>query len=402
MNAINFNLKTEELDVASSVPSAFLDVRQLVKISEIKALKEEWLELEESNPSTTFFQSWYWCNNFIDFANGSESLSPMVFTVRKFGKLIAVLPLCVQHEKTVKILTGLTEPYQQYTDLLISDKTDLDEIGKALFVEFKKVKVDYVHLGQVRSDSALNRILEGNAKVAGERDEAPFVQLTDWENFDSYNKSIKKKTRKNMRNARNRLEKTGELSHDSANSGELLNSVINRAYEGREAWLERLGITSRAFRRTDFRAFLERFKQPENTGVDVLAMALSHGDQPMSDQWGFVYRGRYYAFMATWHEDYEASSPGKLHLGEVIETCFERDIDSADFMLPRSAYKMTWATNAAPVCDYVFPLSAKGWFFTNIWLDVLRPFAKKVLQAMPTGMRSTFMGAIIGLLQRGK
>lgn len=395
------NIKTRGLEVASSVPSAFLDVRKIVDVSEIKELKEEWLELEETNPNSVFFQSWFWCNNFIDFAAGNESLSPMVFTVRQFGKLIAVLPLCVQHEKSVKILTGLTEPYQQYTDLLVSENADLAEIGKALFAEFEKVKVDYIHFGQVRSESALSRILYGKAKVVGERDAAPFVQINDWDSFESYHKSIKKKTRKNMRNARNRLEKTGKLSHVSADGGELLNSVINRAYDGREAWLERLGITSRAFRNTNFRVFLERFKQPENTGVDILAMALSHGDKPMSDQWGFVYRGRYYAFMATWHEDYEASSPGKLHLCEVIETCFDRGVEVADFMLPRSKYKMTWAENAAPVLDYVLPLSAKGWIFTNIWLDVLRPLAKKIIHGMPTGVRSILMGAVIKLLKRG-
>lgn len=402
MNAINMNLKLQEYEATPSLPGAFLEVRQVVDISEIKTLKEEWLELEQSNPNTVLFQSWHWCNNFIEFAFDNEALSPIIFTVRKFGELIAVLPLCIQTEKTVKILTGLTEPYQQYTDLLVSKNVDLKEIGKALFAEFKNVDVDYLHFGQVRSESALNSILDGNAKIAGERDAAPFVQLTDWDDFESYHKSVKKKTRKNMRNARNRLEKTGALSHVSADGGELLHSVIDRAYEGREAWLERLGITSRAFRRTDFREFLERFKKPENTGVDVLAMAMSHGDKPMSDQWGFVYRGRYYAFMATWHEDYEASSPGKLHLCEVIETCYERGVDAADFMLPRSKYKMTWSANAAPVCDYVFPLSKKGWVFTNVWLDFLRPLAKKVLQAMPSGLRSTVMGVLIGLLRRGK
>lgn len=395
------NLKIEGLEVTSLVPSAFLDVRQIVDISEIKALKNEWLELENSNPNTVFFQSWFWCNNFIDFAAGNEALSPIIYTVRQFGKLIAILPLCVQYNKSMKILTGLTEPYQQYTDILISKNVDSTEVAKALFVEFKKSNVDYIHFGQVRSESALAGILDGKANIIGERDAAPFVQLTDWDDFESYHKSIKKKTRKNMRNARNRLAKTGKLWHASAQEGPILNAVIERAYDGREAWLERLGITSRAFRNTNFRVFLERFKQFEKTGVDVLAMTLSHGEKPMSDQWGFVYRGRYYAFMATWHDAYEASSPGKLHLCEVIETCFERGVEVADFMLPASNYKMTWSENAAPVCDYVLPLSAKGWVFTNVWLDFLRPLAKKVIQAMPTGMRAMLMGGIIGLLKRG-
>lgn len=395
MNALDTNFKNRAHENSVAFSGGLLSVEKHVDALEIKALKNEWLELEESCPNSVLFQSWHWCNNYLDFAATEEAFLPVVLTVRRFGVLVALLPLCIQRNKGMKILTGLTEPFQQYTDILILDGVNLDEVTSTIVTTLKTLDVDFVHFGQVRIDSTLCKIMGDVAKPIGECDAAPFVELGDWPDFDTYHKSVKQKTRKNMRNSRNRLNRSAALTHASAKSGELLKSVIERTYEGREAWLERLGITSRAFMNTDFRAFLERFKSSEDTGVDVLAMTLSHGDKPMSDQWGFVYRGRYYAFMATWHEGYENASPGKLHLSEVIETCYDEGLSVADFMIPASSYKFTWTDKSVSVCDYVLPFSIKGHVYIRLWLGFLRPLAKKVMQATPNGVRAKVMRMLL-------
>lgn len=369
--------------------------KSVLSNSDIFALKDEWIKLEKECPNSVLFQSFAWCANYLEFVAGNSAINPLVVTLRQGGELIGLLPLSIQNNNGLKLITGLTEPYQQYTEILLSNKVDADDVAIILLQELKKSKVDYFHSGQVRLGSALAKILDKKAKRVGEQDAAPFVRLTDWPDFDSYFKSVKAKTRKNMRNARNRLSREAEISHQSGTTGALLGTVIDRTYEGREAWLERLGITSRAFRNSDFKGFLDRFKNTKITNVNVLAMSLKHGDAPMSDQWGFVYRGRYYAFMATWHEDYEAQSPGKLHLAEVVETCYEQGIDVADFMIPASSYKFTWTDEATPVCDYVYSMSWRGWIQCNIWLGLVRPIAKKLVQKIPTGLRGFLISKLL-------
>ncbi len=129
--------------------------------------------------------------------------------------------------------------------------------------------------------------------------------------------------------------------------------------------------------------------------IELLAMTLCHGDKPVADQWGFVHKGRYYAFMATWDTDYEAASPGKLHLGEVINACYARGIHTADFMIPGSAYKFTWTERAMPVADHLLALTWRGELQTKVWLQWLRPRAKRLLTRLPAGLRGRLLKLVL-------
>lgn len=77
---------------------------------------------------------------------------------------------------------------------------------------------------------------------------------------------------------------------------------------------------------------------------------------------------------------------------DVIEACFQLDVKRIDFLKPASRYKMTWTSQVAPVVDAVSPLSFKGRVYANIWLGKLRPLAKRVVLAMPKGIRSPLIG----------
>lgn len=359
------------------------------RITGFRQLESKWRKLEECCKGAILFQTFDWCRNCIEHSLLYRPVEPRIFTAWQNGDLVAVLPLCQQNNRGMKVLTGLSEPFQQYTDLLLAPGED----GEAIFGQFLQAMwrcgADYLHLGQVREDSTLFSAMNGRVPVSGEADAAPYVALSGWPDFGSYHReTVKSKTRKNMRNARNRLERTAPVSHHVARKGELLAQVIDRSFAGRAAWLERQGLTSRAFRDTGFGGFVERFKQPGATDFETVAFSLVHGDQPIADQWGFVHQGRYYAFIAGWDETYEEASPGKLHLGAIIEDCFGEGIETADFMIPAARYKFTWATGAEPVRDHVLALSARGVIHNRIWLDFLRPAAKKLAYALPAGLRA--------------
>ncbi|MEZ5871377.1 MAG: GNAT family N-acetyltransferase [Nitratireductor sp.] len=363
-------------------------VSQVRTLAEILKLEGEWRSLEDQSGDACLFQSYDWCLNFARHAKGREQEHFRIFAVRRGGELKALLPLAIRLNQGIRVLTGMTEPFQQYTDMLIAKDENPRTIFKAMLPLLKTAGADYLHLGQVRQTSPLGQALSGIIKPTGETDGAPYVQLSDWPDFESYFLSVKAKTRKNMRNARNRLERDGKLVHLVAREGRVLADVIDRSFEGREAWLERQGLTSRAFRDSGFAEFVNRFKQPELTGIETIAFSLQHGEKPMADQWGFIHKGRYYAFIAGWDQAYEESSPGKLHLGNIIEACYGEGLVAADFMIPAARYKFTWANEAVPVCDHVMPLTLRGQIHKTLWLNLLRPLAKRIAYALPTQLRS--------------
>lgn len=375
-----------------------VDVALVTNMEAFRQLKPNWLSLEAGSSGAIFFQSWHWTHQFVAHSAKNPDFTPFILTASKLGRLVAVLPLTIQHSKGCRLLTGLSEPYQQYSDMLCEKGLDSQKIFEQWLPLIKSAGVDYMHLGQVREDSALARAVKSIVKPSGEKDAAPFVQLSDWDSFEDYFESIKSKTRKNMRNARNRLEKTAPISHEAHTEGEGLGEIIDRTFEAREAWLERMGLTSRAFSDDDFSLFLSRFKSDKkDPDLKVMATSLKHGKHPIADQWGFIHKKRYYAFIAGWDEKYEQSSPGKLHLGAIIEECYKKGIVAADFMIPAVPYKATWAVNAIGVQDYVLPLTAKGFLFNNLWLNFLRPLAKTIAYKLSPEMRTT----IFKLLGRG-
>ncbi|MFK5981176.1 MAG: GNAT family N-acetyltransferase [Rhizobiaceae bacterium] len=366
-----------------------VDVALVTNMEAFRQLKSNWLSLEANSSGAIFFQSWHWNDHFITHSAKNPDFTPFILTASKLGRLVATLPMAIHHSKGCRLLTGLSEPYQQYTDMLCEQGIDPKSVFKQWLPLIKSAGVDYMHLGQVREDSTLARAIKGIVKPSGENDAAPFVQLSEWANFEDYFKSIKLKTRKNMRNARNRLEKTASISHEVHTEGQGLGEIIDRTFEAREAWLERMGLTSRAFSDADFVRFLSRFKSDKkDPDLKVMATSLKHGKHAIADQWGFIHKNRYYAFIAGWDEKYEQSSPGKLHLGAIIEECYKNGIVAADFMIPAVPYKATWAKNAVGVQDYVLPLTTKGYLFNNLWLNFLRPLAKTIAYKLSPEMRA--------------
>ncbi len=174
----------------------------------------------------------------------------------------------------------------------------------------------------------------------------------------------------------------------------MLESVIDRAFDGRVEWQQRMGLTSRAFQDDSFRAFLDRFKDSADDTVRPIAFCLTLNDEAVADQWGFIYKGCYYAYMSTWNEAHSYSAPGRLHLGEIIKCCYDLGIKSVDFMIPSVPYKMIYATGEVDASDLIKPLSTKGYIYANVWLKHVRPKLKQFVHAMPAEKRKKIINTL--------
>jgi CelD/BcsL family acetyltransferase involved in cellulose biosynthesis len=225
-------------------------------------------------------------------------------------------------------------------------------------------------------------------------DAAPFVALSPYPDFKAYHATVNAKTRKNMRNARNRLARMGALSHEVVTHPAQIETLVARAHAGRERWLEAQGLTSRAFRDPSFGSFARSVVRSES-GLEPLAMSLTLDGRPIADQWGFVFNGRYYAYVATWAPEFEESSPGKLHLEEVIRACHQRGVAVADFLMPAARYKFTWTEAAMPVADYSLPLSRRARWQFALWSGGVRPLLKRAALKLPPGLRSRIARVVL-------
>lgn len=356
------------------------------------AVAQQWLGLEDQVAGAVLFQSSGWARAIFDFeaARGNVDFDPVIATVSDGRRLVAVLPLERIRTHSRSVLVPLGHAFGQYSDLLVAPGyAPRDTVARLLRAAIAAAPCDAVSFLKVRADSMLAKGMPANHVVTGVEQGAPYVALGDFADFDAYFQTIKSKTRKNMRNARNRLEREGAVTHQVATTADEKLGVIERTLMGRANRLRDQGLSSRAFRDNEFAGFCAAL--PGRQDMQVLAMSLRHGGQPIAEQWGFIHKQRYYAFIASRDFSNSEESPGRLHLGEVIQACAALGLDGADLMVPVMPYKLTWATEVVEVVDYALPVTPRGMLVIKLWDQTLRPLFKKAMLGMPRSARSLVM-----------
>jgi CelD/BcsL family acetyltransferase involved in cellulose biosynthesis len=358
-----------------------------------EAISTDWAALETRAQGATLFQSAGWARAVFRFeaARGNPDFAPAIVALRHEGELVGILSLELVGSRVRRALVPLGDSFAQYSDVLLDPGLDpKPAFARMLRSAIAATRPDFVQFLKVREGSALAAGLPRTAVETGSGEGAPFVTLEGHADFAELLQTVKPKSRKNMRNARNRLEREGPLEHRVAKTADETLGIITRTLEGRAERLRTQGLTSRAFRTGDFAQFCASLADCED-GPELLAMSLRHKGEPIAEQWGFVQSGRYYAYVASRDFSQSDESPGKLHLKEVLETCFARGLKAADLLVPVMPYKLTWASGVVPVSDYALPVSLKGWAAIHLWDRTLRPLAKRTILNLPQGVRTRVM-----------
>lgn len=358
----------------------------------VEALAPHWLALDGRSEGLTLFQSLGWARAIFDFeaSRNNAAFEPVIAALFEGQDLVAVLPLERVRTGTRTVLAPLGQAFGQYADMLLRPGVDAAEaLSQMLRAATDAAPADMVSFLKVREGSALERGLPKTRIATGQEQGAPFVALDQFDGFEAYFQTIKSKTRKNMRNARNRLEREAPLEHRPIVRPSERTRLIERTLSGRAERLKDQGLTSRAFRDAGFIDFCRSL--PSRADLELQAFSLVHGGEPIAEQWGFVHNRRYYAFVATRDFSNSEESPGKLHLGEVIRACSDRGLAGCDLGVPAMPYKLTWATRTDTVRDYALPLNPRGWALVQVWDVWLRPVIKSVVLRIPAGPRALLM-----------
>jgi CelD/BcsL family acetyltransferase involved in cellulose biosynthesis len=386
------------LDAPGGFDIAKLSARVARTEAEIQALASAWTALEKRCATPTFFQSYAWCGHVMrTLTHGPDCgpLQPFVLTAWRNETLVAVWPLQMRRESGALVLTDLTDPFAQYADVLLAgdDPGDSDQTCRWLIAQARRLSgADALMLRKVRHDTPLGRVLAATSRVLDAPQRAPFVSMASHATFEAYHGTAKAKTRKNVRNAMNRLEKLGKLTHRVERRSARMDAALVHCFDLRSTWLERRGLTSTAFAHPAFAALVQGLADPVTHDIDVLSMMLMLDEQPISIHYGFLHNRRYYAFMAARNPDFDACSPGKVHLEYVLAACHAYGVETVDLLAPIMAYKHAWASGEVEVSDFGTTWSLRGWLAIDIWRRRVRPLSRSAFLALPDGLRQKIVG----------
>jgi CelD/BcsL family acetyltransferase involved in cellulose biosynthesis len=306
-----------------------------------------------------------------------------VATVWRGNDLMCIWPLGLFHGNGAWLARSLDDPFGQFAGAVFATGAPVNACIAAVLRDLRTV-ADAIQLEAVTEGSALNAALTVCGARTAATSQAVIVDLRPYPTIQAFAQTVNAKTRKNMRNLTNRLRRAHNIDHVVTEDMADVEPLLNATFASRVEWLRRYGRTSAAFQDPNFRTLVNGLTRSKD--MRLLGFRLQAGDVPISSQWGFVHQNRYYAYMSAMNEDFAEFSPGRLHLGMVIDFCFAHDIKVVELMPPPADYKLAWSETTKALHTLALPLSLRGRAalgFANVIMPALRRFSR----TLPEGMR---------------
>jgi CelD/BcsL family acetyltransferase involved in cellulose biosynthesis len=371
------------------VRAPLLSVRFQTDVSGLEDLRDAWIALERApaDHDAPFFQSYAWCAHVaqVRAMSARSDYRLLIATLHDELELVGIWPLSLQKQSGLWIVRSLDDPFGQFAGILCRH-ADWIEVAMRAVVQAVRDQhlADAICLDNIVEGSPLHCALISMGARSGSSNATVRVDMRMAPTFSEYQKTLNAKTRKNLRNAMNRLERHGSVKHRVIDDPTHLAAVASTTFAGRMDWVRLHGKSTGAFRDPDFRQVLETASAAPD--LQLLGFELHAGNDLVASQWGFVYQGRYYAYMSARDRDHDQFSPGRLHLGRVIEACKARGIDVLELMAPASRYKLMWSDCVTGVHNLWLPLTVRA---RVVWglREIASPMAHAAARLLPSSLK---------------
>ena len=361
-------------------------------LAEVEALGAAWAALDAQMTAPLFFQSFGWCRFLVQFHSQLQTLrrpfAPRVITLWDGDQLQAVWPLQLRRSRGHTLLVDLGDPVNQYGGAVIATDADAEPfVARLIAAAMAITGADGLLLRKAHVGSPLAMVLAAKGFATGDGDAAPFITLNGHANFEAFYKTILSRTRRNVRQGRERFEAAGKIAHHVCWGPSEVADALAQAMRLKQDWLDENGLTSTAFSDPTFRPMIEALASGAATGVELVAMVLTVDGQPASIHWGFVANKRYYLFMTARNQAFDAHAPGKLHFDYALKDCFALGLEVVDLLAPAVRYKLDWTKRVDDIQDYAVPFTWRGRLVLDGWQRCLRPAAKRTFLRLPKALR---------------
>jgi CelD/BcsL family acetyltransferase involved in cellulose biosynthesis len=373
-----------------------LDVTLIGDLAGLDAVADAWTALLAAQPPTQslFFQSYPWCRHV---ASVRLDMRPRtvwrlaVAELRCGGNLIGIWPLCLQKQAGIWQARSLDDPFGQFAGLVCAPGQVNACVAAVVATLRSNGLCDVIAIEKVVEGSKLAQALAAAGASASLSGHSVVLDVTKYADFTAYEATLNRKTAKNLRNALNRLKRVGSVSHDIVTEAPAVGTLIKNSFEGRLAWMQIYGKTAPAFREPDYRTLVESLGSAAHP-VGLIGFALKSVDRTIAEQWGFVHRNTYYAYISARDMTISEFSAGRVHLGLIIKACFAMKLDRLELMSPASDYKLSWSDDTKRIDDYAVALTPKGWAHLEFWTKRLRPLIKATYHVLPQPVRLWLTG----------
>ena len=346
-------------DDEAAPQSESLRVEFKTDLADLPPLAERWeaFNRRQTDHDAPFFQSYAW-NHHV--ASVRSRCSPhhklLIATVWRGSDLVGVWPLALRRSAGLWMARSLDDPFGQLAGVSFQNKADIAP-GVAAILSSLRGRADGLQIEGVVADSALHAALSRHGAISVSMQEAVIVDLRPYPTFQAFEQSIKGKDRKVLRKRADRLRQAHDVERVVVEDRAQIAPLLIRIFDERLQWLQHNGRTSPAFRDVAFRTLIGDIIQAD---IELVGFVMATKLALISAQWGFVYAGRFYAYMSTKNSEFDEFSPGRLLYRMVIESCFGRGVRVLELMPPASRDKVEWSPHVKQVETMTIPFNLKA------------------------------------------
>lgn len=329
----------------------------------LRDVKTEWQNLERQ-ALCSYFQSYEWCESWIEVFGGKNNISPLILIGRSAtGEVQFILPMQIRRRFGLRVLEWLCQPENNYGVGLFKVDNPLQDSAAWIANNFAKLltvlpaydvaALENMPMSLLDRPNPLNSI-----NRFASADQSFFAKLQP--DFDALQEA--KRTSKSISKIRRRDERLielGELKLEVSNSHADTAAALQEIIHYKSAQLAELGV--RNFQAEHIAAFFETIFQNNSQGASLHVFRLKQSGQTISGLIGARFADTFWLMILTMAPGGPTQfSPGDYVLRKSIAWACENGLKFYDFGVGYSNYKEHWADTELQLYNYYAAKTLKG------------------------------------------
>ncbi len=354
-------------------------------VAGLAGLAPEWDALLVECAAPSLFLTHAWVSAWWDVFGTSHQLH--VVSVRsESGELIGLAPLFIARGvegypanlRVLALLGQQGDTLAEELDVLARPGHEA-EVAQALadhLVAIQSSAWDALYFERVRGDAEVVPQIEAclaRAGLCAERSgtqESPYLTLpaTPGDVLAGLSKNF----RRQIRNARNRLAKEGNVEIAFAGTDVPVDEAMDTLIAlHRKRW----GPDDGSFDTDAYVRFHRALSRALHADGRLLLVLMKLDGEPVAVRYDFVFAGRIWCFQGGWDPDYERMRIGTLLTATVLEWGVEQGLAEYAFLSGDDAYKWRWTSTSRSLFDLL------------VWGRGARPFLARTKRRVKAGLR---------------
>ena len=328
---------------------------------EFRSLEPEWRDLFRRLKGRNYFQTFDW--NWRSWEHVARRRRQTLFVVvgKRAGKVVLIWPLVRFRRLLLRSAEWIGGEFAYCHDVLVEDAPEAGEWLEAAW-GYVLERVDYMWLNHMTDDAALVPFLRRVAGVVREVEAAPYIDWSEWSDWEAYWRKRSRNLRGDVGRRRRRLAEQGEVAFEPVTSAPEIRKTLDWILEHKAAWMKRKGlrIQDEGVDTAGTQEFYRAYVADACASDNLRLFRLTLDGNILAAEMGILFEGVFVYEIGAYDPDWEKFAAGKVLMADLVRWTLENDCTVFDFMPYGESYKYLWAPKEANNTTYLVPCSLRG------------------------------------------